>query len=89
MKNPLQHIRHRSAEFDKEPETKLHDATLRELIATYPENKKIEHVHLKVVAINTLYLARVLDVYFDEVANPIVALNVDKQLENGDPGLSS
>ena len=50
------------AAFAEDPETARAESTLGELIATYRENKRIEQVLTKVVTINALYHARVLDV---------------------------
>jgi len=48
--------------FDTEPETAFAESTIRELISTYPTNEDDRHVLVKVIAINALYHARVLDI---------------------------
>jgi hypothetical protein len=50
------------AAFDDEPETALAESTIRELISTYPDNRDVRHVLVKVIAINATYHARVLDI---------------------------
>jgi hypothetical protein len=57
---------------------------LGELIATYRENKRIEHVLTKVVTINALYHARVLDVDLHPLAVHIWKIeDLDAKLKQG------
>lgn len=75
------------AAFDADAETARAESTLRDLIATYPENHKIEHVLLKVVTINALYHARVLDVDLHPLALHLVGIDdLDEKLREGTPG---
>ena len=84
MRNPKDYIDFEIAAFAKEPETALAESTLRELIATYSENTKLEHVLIKVIAINTLYHARVWDVDLHQLALHISKIEeLDVKLKQG------
>jgi hypothetical protein len=52
-----------------------------------PANTELEHVLLKVAAINQFYSTHVLDPY--SVARRIVKLNIDQRLASGDHALVS
>ena len=60
--------------FNADFETERTESTLRELIRTYPDNQDIRHILVKVVAINTLYHARVLDVDIHPLAIHIASI---------------
>jgi hypothetical protein len=84
MRNPKDYIDAEIAAFAKEPETARAESTLRELIATYRENTKIEHVLTKVITINALYHARVLDVDLHPLAVHISTIkDLDAKLKQG------
>jgi hypothetical protein len=84
MRDPKDHIDAEIAAFAKEPDTARAESTLRELIATYGQNTKIEHVLTKVVTINALYHARVLDVDFHPLAVHIWKIeDLDAKLKQG------
>lgn len=84
MRNPKDYIDAEIAAFAKEPKTALAESTLRELIATYRENTKIEHVLIKAIAINALYHARVLDVDLHPLALHISKIeDLDAKLKQG------
>ena len=86
MLEPKDHILAEMEAFAKEPETARTESTLRELIATFGQNTRIEHVLTKVVAINTLYHARVLDVDLHPLALHILNIrHLDIQLQKGIP----
>ena len=85
MRNPKDHIDAEIAAFADDPETARAESTLSELIATYRENKRIEHVLTKVVTINALYHARVLDVDLHPLAVYISNIEgLDVKLKQGD-----
>jgi hypothetical protein len=84
MRNPKDYIDAEIASFEKEPETARAESTLRELIAIYRENTKIEHVLTKVITINALYHARVLDVDLHPLAVHISKIqDLDAKLKQG------
>jgi hypothetical protein len=84
MRNPKDYIDAEIAAFAEEPETARSESTLHELIATYPHNTKIEHVLTKVITINALYHARVLDVDLHPLAVHILKIkDLDTKLERG------
>jgi hypothetical protein len=84
MRNPKDHIDAEIATFGADPETARVESTLGELIATYRENKKIEHVLTKVVTINALYHARVLDMDVHPLAVHIWKIeDLDTKLKQG------
>lgn len=74
------------ADFDAEPETAFTESTIRELIRTYPNNLDTRHVAVKVITINALYHARVLDVDLRPLSIHIAKINaLDARLRQGDP----
>lgn len=84
MRNPKDYIDAEIAAFANEPETARAESTLRVLIATCPENAKIEHVLIKVISINALYHARVLDVDLHPLAVHISKIEgLDAKLKRG------
>lgn len=85
MRNPKEHIDAEIAAFAEDPETARAESTLGELIGTYRENKRIEHVLTKVVTINALYHARVLDVDLHPLAVHIWKIEgLDTKLKQGE-----
>jgi hypothetical protein len=71
-------------EFDADPETEQTEAALTELLATYPDNQDLRHILVKVVAINTLYHVRVLDIDLHALALHIKGIaGLDEKLRNG------
>lgn len=73
--------------FDTEPETAFAESTIRELISTYPTNEDDRHVLVKVIAINALYHARVLDIDLQPLSIHIAKNDtLDAKLRRGDPG---
>lgn len=85
--DPRKTIDKEIAAFEAEEETARAESTLRELIAAYPENRKIEHVLLKVLTVNALYHARVLDVDLHPLALHVGGIdNLDEKLQEGCPG---
>lgn len=86
MRNPKDHIDAEVDEFGRDGDTARAESTLQELIATYSQNTRIEHVLTKVVTINALYHARVLDVDLHPLAVHILAIEgLDARLKRGDP----
>jgi hypothetical protein len=71
--------------FNSDPPTALAETTLTDLLAVWPENVRIEHVYVKVIAINTLYHARVLDKDLHLISEYIAGLNLDRKLKDGSP----
>ena len=87
MQRPKDYIDAEIAAFTTEPETDRAESTLRELMATYSTNTKIEHVLTKVVTINALYHARVWDVDLHPLAVHIWQIeDLDAKLKRGNPG---
>jgi len=86
MLNPKDYIDAEISAFANEPETARAESTLRELLATYDQNTKLEHVLTKVVTINALYHARVLDVDLHPLAIHIWNIkDLDSKLKQGNP----
>ena len=81
LPDPKSRIVDEIAAFDADPETALAESTLRQLIGCDPSTKRIEYVYLKVIAINTLYHARVFDVDLRRMAEHIRGLNLDDKLQ--------
>jgi hypothetical protein len=71
--------------FDEDEETKLTESTLTTFLEAFPENRKVEHVQLKVIAINTLYRARMLNKDYQCMSEHIASLKIDDSLREGDP----
>jgi hypothetical protein len=59
--------------------------TVRALLTAFPENREFAHVYLKVIGINQLYRARVLNVDAEPLARHILSLNIDSLLLAGSP----
>ena len=85
-------IRQAGAEF--ESENKILEEALQELFRQYPRNTQPAQVLLKVTALNTFYSTQI-PLYHEskptifDVAEHIVALDIDSDLERGDDGLVS
>ncbi|MGB6743229.1 MAG: hypothetical protein WBE38_06175 [Terracidiphilus sp.] len=62
LPDPKSEIDSYAQKFLQDKETERAENTVQELIAAFPKNEKIEHVLIKIVTINSLYHARVLDV---------------------------
>ena len=74
------------AAFDADPETAIAESTIGKLILTYPTNLDSDQVLVKVITINALYHARVLDVDLLPLAKHIAGIEaLDTRLEQGDP----
>lgn len=71
--------------FGSDSATALAERTLTELMVHYPDNRSLEHIYVKVITINALYHARVLDKDLQAVAEHIFTLNLDDKLKDGDP----
>ncbi len=71
--------------FREDKDTARTEDTVEALIAALSKNEKIEHVLAKVVTINALYHARVLDVDLHALALHIHGIeNLDEKLKRGD-----
>jgi hypothetical protein len=85
-------IRQANAEFDSENEILIIEEALQELFGQYPRNTEPAQALLKVTALNTLYSTQIplyrknTPTIFD-VAEHIVTLGIDSNLERGDEGL--
>ncbi len=83
--DPRSTIDEEIAAFDAEMKTDLSESTISELICTYRNNQDIRHVLLKVIAISTLYHARVLDIDLQPLAKHIAEIEaLDARLLRGD-----
>jgi hypothetical protein len=72
------------AAFDADQETAFAESTIHELISTYPNNQDVRHILVKVIAINALYHARVLDIDLQPLSIHIKAINgLDSRLREG------
>jgi hypothetical protein len=71
--------------FDREASTRLAEDALRQLRECFPENVDSAHVILKVIALNRLYSARVLDKHIEMVACGIAERRIDPLLVEGSP----
>ena len=56
-------------------EAALAESTITDLMATYPDNLKVEHILIEVIVINTLYHAGVLDIDWHPLANHMLIGN--------------
>jgi hypothetical protein len=63
----------------------LADKALAELFSAFPDNIELEHVLLKVTAVNALYFTSIWNVF--PVAKHICQLNIDTKLTQGVPDL--
>lgn len=74
--------------FDTQPETAFAESAIRELISTYPDNQDVRHVLVKVIAINSLYHARVLDIDLQPLSVYITTIDeLDARLIQGTPNV--
>lgn len=81
---PKSEIENYAQKFLQDKETARAENTVQEVIAAFPKNEKIEHVVIKIVAINSLYHARVLDVDLHPLALHIHGIeNLDGKLAEG------
>lgn len=71
--------------FDGEPSTRLAEDALRQLRECFPANVDPAQVIVKVIALNRLYSARVLDKDIEEMALSIVECGIDPLLKEGSP----
>jgi hypothetical protein len=69
--------------FDSDPWNISGEEALRLLREQFPENKQVPHVLLKVLVLNKLYSTRVNDVDVLPLAEHIVRLDLDTQLDQG------
>ncbi len=84
--DPLATIDAQIAAFDNDKETALAESTIQELISAYPNNQAVEHILLKVLAINALYHARVFDIDLQPLAIHIKTISeLDLRLKAGAP----
>lgn len=84
MLNPRSTINKYVQKFLQDKETERAENSVQELIGAFHKNEKIEHVLLKVVTINALYHARVLDVDLHPLAVHIHGIqDLDEKLKNG------
>lgn len=75
-------VKAKGDEFDSD---QLVEAALGQLRAQFPRNTEIPHVLLKVLALNKLYNARVLDIDVEILARHIAGLGIDAILAEGSP----
>jgi hypothetical protein len=88
MDDPKGTIDQEIAAFDRAEKEYLGEPTIRELISTYPNNLKVEHILVKVITISSLYHARVLDNDFQPLARHIHTIDdLDGRLRRGDPSV--
>lgn len=72
----------RAAEFQNRPKYRLAEESLSTLFSTWPANKDLSLIHLKVVALNSMYSTQIYDTY--SVSQHIYALDIDAALSTGD-----
>ena len=89
MLNPKSEIDSKIRQFNADAETALTESTLNTLLTTYPNNEKVQDVLLKVITINTLYHARVLDIDLQLIAAHLARSKLDTRLNQGDPTVVS
>lgn len=83
---PTRSIDREIENFDLDPSAALAEASLRELIGAFPHNVNVNHVLLKIIAINRLYRARVLDKDMETFVAHVAAIpNLDDMLKSGNP----
>jgi hypothetical protein len=73
-------VRHYIRKFD-EGRDGLVDKALFELFRAFPENTRLEHILLKVLSLNALHSAGIVDVH--PVAKHIARLSIDEKLAEG------
>ena len=84
--DPRSTIDQEIAAFDAEPETAFAESTIRELFSTYPDNQDVRHILVKVIAINALYHARVLDMDLQPLSIHMKTIDeLDTRLRQGTP----
>lgn len=71
--------------FDKDPATQMAEDALRQLRECFPTNANQPQVIVKVLALNRLYSARVLDKDIGTLATGIVERRIDDLLQEGSP----
>lgn len=71
--------------FNKDKRYKPADNAIMNLFAAFPNNKKLEDILLKISVINDLYSTNILGTF--KMAEHIKQLNIDKQLQIGNPDL--
>jgi hypothetical protein len=76
-------VKAKGDEFDRDPSTRLVEDALGQLRAHFPHNTETSHVLLKVLALNELYSARVLDIDVKILAPHIAGLGIDARLAEG------
>jgi hypothetical protein len=78
-------VKAKGDEFDSDPSTQLGEAALGQLRAQFPRNTETPHVLLKVLALNRLYRAGVLDIDVEILARHIAGLGIvaSGAFENG------
>src|ERR1700678_3131168 len=81
----IESVRTECDAFDREPSTHLAEDALRQLRECFPRNHDPAHVILKVIALNRLYRARVLDKHIEMVACGIAEQRIDPLLVEGSP----
>ncbi len=69
----------------RDPQFSSQDKALSNLLAAFPLNQHLEDVILKASTINSLYHTNIFDIH--KVAQHIVELQIDPQLESGSPEL--
>ena len=69
--------------FNKDKRYKPADNAIMNLFAAFPDNKKLEDILLKISVINDLYSTNILGTF--KMAEHIKRLNIDKQLQSGNP----
>jgi hypothetical protein len=70
------------AEFSTRPKYRLAEEALSLLFARWPTNENLAAVHLKVVALNSMYSTQIYDTY--SVSKRIHEQNIDDALRSGD-----
>jgi hypothetical protein len=86
LPNPtIECVRAECDAFDREPSTRLAEDALRQLRECFPRNVDPAQVIVKVIALNRLYSARVLDKDIEMVALAIAEQRIDPLLDEGSP----
>jgi hypothetical protein len=78
-------VKAKGDEFDRDPSTRLVEDALGHLRAQFPRNTEASHVLLKVVTLNKLYSARILDIDVEILARHIAGLGIDALFAEGSP----
>lgn len=69
--------------FNNDERYYLADKAIISLFEAFPENKKLEHILLKISVINDLYSTNILGTF--NMARHIQQLDIDSRLKQGDP----